>query len=484
MSHSARTRRSGRARRAPGAALAIAAAMALAIGLPAGAARAQEAPVDPYGDPPPDAPPPPSDPGDSIDDQVAQALYQRGLALMEKGETAYARRLFIESLQRSPRGAASADARRMLREANRKLGAPPDDGLPSAGGEGGVLDPYGAGSAGEQPLDPYAGGGAGQGDGGAVDQPGEEPGSRMGRRAVIAWSAALGLVTGLAIAGPESDGDTIEPGGVPERVVSGGALLVGALGAAGGAGLSWWLTGRRPLEAGEAAAVVSAINWGAVNIGFFGDAVTGTDSDPNDVWKFVAAGGLLGAGGGALWAVRSSPSQGDVAFINSLGLYGAAGGLLAGVGIQPPHNEAYSINALVGSTLGLTTGFLLRDHVEMSRRRTLWMDLGAAAGAVAPWLLIYPLVNDDGTEDDEQVIGWLSVFTLGGGALAGWYLTRDMDAPPEGEEAAEPAPPAVARRDGDGRWRLGAPLPRPMALPRLGPAEGRSFGIDLVSGRF
>ena len=78
-----------------------------------------------------------------------------------RGAAAEAKTLFIESLERSPKGRVSADALRMLRAANRRLGiANLDDGRPSAQGREGVLDPYAGGAGGapapsEAPLDPY-----------------------------------------------------------------------------------------------------------------------------------------------------------------------------------------------------------------------------------------------------------------------------------------------------------------------------------------
>jgi hypothetical protein len=52
-----------------------------------------------------------------------------------------------------------------------------------------------------------------------------------------------------------------------------------------------------------------------------------------------------------------------------------------------------------------------------------WMDLGAAAGAALPWVLVYPLAADDG-RDDEQLVSGIACATLALGAAAAWWLTR------------------------------------------------------------
>ncbi|HEY8146573.1 MAG TPA: hypothetical protein VIG06_28015 [Kofleriaceae bacterium] len=441
----------------------------------------KEQPVDPYSEAPPEEPPPPSlDPADDIDDQVAQALQARGQQLLQRGDAASAKMLFIESLERSPKGPRSSETLRSLRAANKKLGLKNlDDGRP-----GTPVDPHGGGATGEQPLDPYGrrpGGGGGNGDDGLDREVGP---SAAGRRVVMAFSAGAGLIAGLAIAGPESE--TTNDFGETTTEVGGGAVLAGLLGAGVGFAGSWWLTDRYPVSTGQSVAIASGASWGTLDLALFGDAVTGADSDPNDVWKFAAAGGLLGLGAGTWYAARFDPSEEDLVFVNSLGALGTGAGLLVGVGIQPPEREAYSINALVGSLGGLGIGVALADSAAISSRRMLFIDLGAAAGAALPWALLYPLIKEDGSEDDEQAAGWLSALTLGGGAIAAWYLTRAMDEadPAEASAALDAAPPAVVQRTSGGTWALGAPLPRPMQSPALAPPSGISLGADLVSGRF
>lgn len=435
-----------------------------------GANGSDEQPVDPYGA---------GAPVDSIDDQVAEALYQRALYLLHQGDPADAKMLFVESLERSPRGPSSAGALRMLRQTNRTLGLSNlDDGRPGEASDtsGGVFDASraGTGGQGDQPINPYG-----------ASRPPVEGGaggpSTLGRRAVIGWSGALGFTTGMALAGPEDD----------QGSLSGGPVVVGLLGAGAGVGLSYWLTGRSPMTAGQDAAVVSGVTWGALDIGLLGDVFTGTSSEDNDVWKYVAAGGLIGVAGGAAYARLALPSEGQVAFINSLSAYGVGAGLLFGVAIDPPHGEAYSLNAFFGSAAGLVAGAVLAPHLPtISRKRTLLVDAGAAVGAAVPWVLLYPLIQDGSTSDDEQVSGVLSALTLGGGAVAAWYLTRGVDpAAPEADQELQAArwaaPPALAQREVGGAWHAGLPLPRPMVNPVLSSVPaGPSVGVDLLAGRF
>ena len=107
----------------------------------------------------------------------------------------------------------------------------------------------------------------------------------------------------------------------------------------------------------------------------------------------------------------------------------------------------------------------------MSRQRTLWLDLGAAAGVAAGWALVYPLLADGGTDKDEQLVGLLSTVLLGGGVTAAWLLTRDMGPSSPGETSA-----AVGWSDGE----LSFALPIPRFRRRL---EGFDLLVPLVAGR-
>jgi hypothetical protein len=414
----------------------------------------------------------------NIDEQVAAALLSRGEALQQQGDAANAKKLFIESLERSPEGPAAPAALARLRSVNEELGiADRDHGRPGA--PAAPIDPYGGG--GETPLDPYGGGGATPLDpygGQPPDQPESDEPNTETSRGLMTWGGGYGLTLGLAIGGPvDPDTDDLRPA----------AVLLGLGGAAAGIAGGYFASRRYPLSAGQVSAIASFGNWGAINLGFLGDPFTGDDTDANEIFKFIAAGGLLGAGGGLYYAKRAEPSEGEVAVVNSLSLYGTAGGLLLGVAMSPPRPEAYSINAVVGSTLGIGTGLWLAPRLEMSRRRTLWIDAGAATGVAASWALFYPLIADEGTNNDEQVTGFVSTLALFGGAGLAYYLTRDMDEPSvlETEDpvaARYPSPPGLIQRSASGSWSLGAPVLRPMAEP--GSGEGLSMGLDLAAGRW
>jgi hypothetical protein len=251
-------------------------------------------------------------------------------------------------------------------------------------------------------------------------------------------------------------------------------------------GLSWWLTERYPVSAGQSAAIATGATWGAASAGLIGDAATGTDSDSNDVWKYVAVGGLVGLGGGVLYGRAVDPTVQDMVLVDSLSVLGAGMGLCIAAGMEPPESEAFSLNALFGGAAGLAAGLLLAPRAELSVRRTLLLDLGAMAGAAAVWGLVYPLMKDDTTRDDEQIAGWLSTVTLAGGFGATWYFTRNMEAGPRSSltRRRSSAPPALARRDADGAWELGLPLVRPFQSRALAPRAGTALGVDLLSGRF
>jgi hypothetical protein len=470
--------------------------LVLAMAMHAGVARAQS-----------------GDDDDRMETVIARALVDRAADLMSRRDYENARQLYIEALERDPKGPHAATALAGLRQANQRLGRYKDDGVPKpdAGGGGGgdVIDPYGDGGSGSggggdgggggdvidpygdggggggtgggggDVIDPYGDGGGGAGGGGAgdggdgsgpIDVP-EDGTTRQMRRELMTWAGVLGFVGGMGIADPDEDG----------------AALLGLLGGAGGIGAAYWASNRWDLSKGDIMAVESAGTWGAIEAAFLFHAMSGSDYDYESVdgFRSAAVGGAVGTAGGVLWARRADPKPGDIAFVNSLGLYGGAAGLLFGLTLDPPEPEAYSVNAMIASSAGLVAGFLLADRVETSRRRMLKVDVGAAIGAGAPWALLYPLIEDENSNDDEQLVSLVSILTMGGGAYLAWRFTSD-DTDEEGEPEPEAAAvPAVARRDSNGQWSFGMPLPRPMEDPRLAPLTGAfNVGVDLLGGRF
>ena len=418
-----------------------------------------------------------------LDDQpievmVAAALLARGQVLFDSGDFANAKKLFIESLEKNGKGAGAERALTMLRSANEKLGiADLNDGRPSSDVEKPV-DPYGEKpvdpyAEDEKPLDPY-------GDASPVaDIPTLDEPNRQTSRGLMAWGAGYGFSLGMAIGGPV-DSDTDE--------VKGGALVLGLVGVGTGIAGGYFASRRYPLSRGQVAAIASAGNWGMWNLGMLGDVFTGEGTSANQVYKFVAAGGALGAGAGIYYAKVAKPSEGDVAMTNSLGAYGTTAGLMVAVMMSPPRADAYSLNAVIGSLGGLGVGLYLNDRFEMSRGRTLRIDLGATAGVATTWALLYPLIKDDGTNNDEQFAGFFSTVTMAGGIGLAYYLTRNYDKKKSDRLLDDgdpyPASAGLIRRSGNGRWSLGSPTLRPLADPTLAPPVGFTLGVDVAGGRF
>jgi hypothetical protein len=407
------------------------------------------------------------------------------MVLFEQGDIANAKKMFGESLERSPDGSQAADALRMLRQCNEKLGiADLDSGRPATTNDGpidpygeGPLDPYGdpdPNAGGETPLDPYA---DPTGDPKTGEGPGpKDKGEGTPGRLFVAHGALQGFVAGMALLGPyeEEDGDL--------GSIRGGAVAIGLLGGGAFGYLSHWLADRKKLTETQGNVINSGGFWGLYNGAHLGNLFAGEDSNANDIYLGMAVTGLLGSGLGYWYAQEKNPSAGDLAFTNSLTLYGTTGGLLLGVAIDPPRGDAYSLNALVGSALGLGLGYYAKGY-NPTRKRMLKVDLGAAVGAVAPWILMYPLISDSESDGDEQLTGLFSAIGLAGGGYLTWRYT-DNETSKDGAQAVSSAPPALVQRHESGDWVLSTPSLRPMAMPALAPQRGLSMGTDLLSGHF
>jgi hypothetical protein len=442
-----------------------------------------------------------------IDAFVAQALYDRGTYLYARANYVDAKQLFIEALMRAPKGPRARDALGMLRNANEKLGVKDlDDGAPGRGGSGSggggaidPIDPYGDGDSTSDPVDPY-----GDGDGttdpvdpygdGAVgdderpppprddDGPVDAAERKRARQVAAVIGAYDGALLGMAITGVvdvvENDDGSLDQSRNSAGVVgfAAGSLL--------GLGGGWLLTRKRDFSMGQARAVLSASVWGSVAVGLLADAVTGADStDANEIVRGMAVGSLAGTGLGFLYARKVDPTVDDIALINSFAAYGTAGGLLLGMAMDPPESEAYSLNAVIGMGAGVGVGAYLAGKHDISRKRMLYIDLGASAGAAVP-LLLFAAVNDDTKADDNQAFGFLSALGLVGGAVLAKRWTRTMDAGKTPLAARDPLVPALAQRASDGAWSVGGPALTPANNPVLGPTLGRGVALSLVGGSF
>lgn len=390
----------------------------------------------------------------NIDEAIAAALFDRGQFLFAKGDFPNAKKLFIEALERSPNGTWADKSMAMLRSTNERLGIRNlEHGAPRVEKVATVdepVDPYGEATVGDAggdgPVNPYktteSGGGDRVADNAApVDPYGEPGGARAGGR-----------------------GPLVQPGGRAD-------------------------TGAPSESTMRTRVLVSGGAWGAYNGALLGDLVTGVGtSTDGEIAGFLVGGAAVGAAASYLYWKKQPPGEDDLALINSMGLYGTAAGLLLGVGFDPIESEAYSLQGMLGSFIGLGAGFYLTRKLDISRRRTWRMDLGAAAGVAVTWALFYPLVSDDSTNNDEQAAGFVSVAAMGGGALVAYLLTRGMDRGRHARDAEQPPAPPVAglvTRSGQGTWGLGRAMPRPIVSPALtGTSRSAGWGVDLLGGQF
>jgi len=220
--------------------------------------------------------------------------------------------------------------------------------------------------------------------------------------------------------------------------------------------------------------------------GFIGDAATadlnndGFDEETNGpIVAGVIVGALAGAGLGAAFRSNKWMTRADLVTIDSFTAMGLIGALEFTALLDPVESEAYSQSGVFGLIGGAITGLVMAKRHDWSARRMTRVDLFAAGGAVAPWL-IYAAANGD--SNDAQVAGFFSLAGLIGGAWLGFRTTRNMDAPKVSTIAD--APGGVVQRDSDGSWHAGGVSLRPAELPDLGPALGKGGVVDLVGAAF
>jgi hypothetical protein len=237
-------------------------------------------------------------------------------------------------------------------------------------------------------------------------------------------------------------------------------------------------------KAGGKKFLLHAASIGAVIGGFLGD-VASADTKPSEedgdpvntesaggVVAGVLLGGLAGLAVGAGFRNAQWMTTDDIAVIDSFAGMGMMGSLSLGGVMQPAEAEGYSMNAVIGTTVGTATGFYIAKNRNISGRRIGRVDLWAATGALVPWAIF---AVAQGNQDGAQVAGFFSLAGMVGGAWLGFRLTRDWDDEP-GPAATADAPMAMFRRHSDGGWTLGAPTVQPL------PEGGASLGV--LSGRW
>jgi hypothetical protein len=250
-----------------------------------------------------------------------------------------------------------------------------------------------------------------------------------------------------------------------------------------------------PTPSGRTFMLHAAVIGGFVG-GFFGDAAS-ADTEPFEVdgddvntetsgpvIGGVLLGGLAGLAVGAGFRRSRWMTRDDIVVIDSFAAMGMVGALSMGALMDPAEGEAYSVNAILGIGAGVITGFVVARKRDISARRMGRVDLWAASGAVAPWLIF--AAAGGGTSDDAQAVGFFSMAGMAAGAWLGFRLTRkwDRDRVAAGPAPRDDAPLALLRRDAAGMWSLGTPGLRPASNPVLGPALGAGMAADVLGVSF
>ena len=171
-----------------------------------------------------------------------------------------------------------------------------------------------------------------------------------------------------------------------------------------------------------AAAITGGTTWGLVEGVLLANAA-GIEGDAGgDRERHVGLVGLLaGTATGATVGLLARPSRGDVALVHSGMLWGLVVGMSAtwtAIGLQ--EDEADYAIAIASTNAGLVAALLATPYVEMTRARTLYIDLGGVLG-----LLAAAAVNAAADLRERAYFGTVTAGTLGG--LVAATLLTDED---------------------------------------------------------
>jgi hypothetical protein len=170
---------------------------------------------------------------------------------------------------------------------------------------------------------------------------------------------------------------------------------------------------RKGIHQGEAQLYNSAQTWGAWN------ALLVNDGFPESGGRASVAIALqlggLAAGIGAWQAWR--PTQGDVALTNTFLLWGTVMTLYAHLAAE---EDPQLRTVIAAGDISLLLGALVARKVDMSRGRTLLIDIGGVLGMLAGGLVGI-------AADDETGIGVALILGTGGGLAIAAAATSDWD---------------------------------------------------------
>lgn len=411
---------------------------------PSAPAPSAPAPSSPAPNVPAPSAPDAIDPAEAkLAEEIAFSVASRAQELLDAKQYVDAKQLAMEAIERSPRGVAAERAQLIIRAANTALG---------------VAEPAPVEPA---PVEP-------------TPEPTEEPPPTTtssvdlpsARRYALVHSGLAGGLVGATLGGIVDDSASAE-------------VALGAVGAAAGAYFLPRLLTRYDAE--QVRTIGSASVWGGVIGGLMADVTTGLSSTtPRQVLLGATLGSAATTAGGLYLARSRNYTLGDVALIDTLASIGAVGGFTLGLAMQPVETEGYSLNAILGAAAGIVTGMVVAPQTDTTQRRVLYMAGGAAAGGAAPWL-VYLLVSDGGTNNDEQAIGLASTVGLVAGAYLGLRFSRHLATGLDTHEkhALDDAPPALLRRSSTGRLAFGG---LGLRTSTLAPQPAHLF--DILSGHF
>lgn len=284
-------------------------------------------------------------------------------------------------------------------------------------------------------------------------------------------SGDVELVVSQAIAGTAFGAglpSLLIPNGMTGELVAASTLVGLGSGLAG----SMLVSKKYDVTEGQAMAVFTGEYLGAWNGGAL-SAILFPFGPPSPAapLQYAMTGFLVGGAAGTAAAIYLEPSAADMALVRSGASWGTGMAALSFTIFYGGEMRGDFTRLLVGTDLGLLTGVILADRIDVSRGRMNLINLSGYAGGVVAFGVLGTL-GLDGVES--PVVGGSILVLSGVGLGVGAHLTRKMDLTDHGGTAG------VGAEYRDGRWRFGMPI------PTVVPVRAGEYGIrlPLASGTF